>query len=762
MATYHLRVKNDTNPGGAKVSAKRHADYILREDGKSHADYINREGAQGEKNDCVFKGSQLPKWAKGSAQKFFSAATRYEDKRNRRYKEIELSLPNELTLEQNREIVDKFIANHVSNHYFAYAIHEKAGELSGERHPHVHIMFSERLIDDVEKVKERPAYKYFRRAARPLKDEQVASFERRREHGAPKASKWHDKKYLCEMRADFARIQNEVLAKYGFSIRVDHRTLEVQQAVAEQNGDAFLAQVCKRTPESYIGIISTHEENELVSGVKRYRQNIQQKQHSLFLDDLKQKLNQEGEANLLVKQAEGSWLAFSTSQAYDSVNLGDESLRDLNQRILSGLAKVQRLKREMVSYSCARKQAQKEYLSATEHQFIRDYESKVSQREDLERFFTELVSTSTYLYPENQKAFQTIKSGIEKRISDLRSFLAQNNPKYWAILGKLEGSYRRKNVELVVHGLLQNNLDVLRDLKKTSIAVLKNIDALKEQIKEREKPKTMFTASEIRENLLRQYRSLKNQYEKAVDNRNALMLSLVSPINALNRAKNIFVHGGFDKLHAKLEEYEKTLEQFGHDKSQYLLWQQTFNDQKWTSAGDKLREQYYLTKKKIRLEMTGRKLAETKNQLDSELTHLEKLCQTEDAQEKIAFLAANILFKNLKIEQEYKKAKELVSDLSTKLQVVEKRFKAFDEGYRRLNQNRMYRIIQPESNSLKTSALKENELAKIIADALLGEPYAVQLVAHSTGNNLEMEKDWEMMSELDKDEIIRKKIIREL
>jgi len=249
MATYHLRVKNDTNPGGTKVSAKRHADYILRDDGKAHADYINREGAQREKTDCVFKGSQLPKWAKGSAQKFFSAATRYEDKRNRRYKEIELSLPNELTLEQNREIVERFIANHVSNHYYAYAIHEKAGELSGEQHPHVHIMFSERLVDDVEKVRERPAYKYFRRAARPLKGEQVASFERRSEHGAPKAPKWHDKKYLCEMRADFARIQNEVLAKYGYSIRVDHRTLEAQQVVAEQKGDAFLAQVCKRTPD---------------------------------------------------------------------------------------------------------------------------------------------------------------------------------------------------------------------------------------------------------------------------------------------------------------------------------------------------------------------------------------------------------------------------------------------------------------------------------------------------------------------------------
>ena len=161
MAAYHLRVKNDTKSGGGKVSAKRHADYILRGDGKSHVDYINREGAQSERTDCIFKGSQLPKWAKGSPQRFFSAATRYEDKGNRRYKEIELSLPNELTLEQNREIVDRFIANHLSNHYYAYAIHEKNGELSGERTPHVHIMFSERLIDDVERISERPAYKYF-------------------------------------------------------------------------------------------------------------------------------------------------------------------------------------------------------------------------------------------------------------------------------------------------------------------------------------------------------------------------------------------------------------------------------------------------------------------------------------------------------------------------------------------------------------------------------------------------------------------------
>ena len=44
MASYHLRVKDDTKSGSKRISAKKHVDYILREDGKSHADYINREG----------------------------------------------------------------------------------------------------------------------------------------------------------------------------------------------------------------------------------------------------------------------------------------------------------------------------------------------------------------------------------------------------------------------------------------------------------------------------------------------------------------------------------------------------------------------------------------------------------------------------------------------------------------------------------------------------------------------------------------------
>lgn len=61
-----------------------------------------------------------------------------------------------------------------------------------------------------------------------------------------------------------------------------------------------------------------------------------------------------------------------------------------------------------------------------------------------------------------------------------------------------------------------------------------------------------------------------------------------------------------------------------------------------------------------------------------------------------------------------------------------------------------------------SDTLTKNQAASLIAAAILFEPEAVQLVARSDGNNLEMEKDWELMSEFDKDEIIRQKIIREL
>ena len=761
MATYHLRVKNDTKSSGVKVSAKRHVEYILREDGKAHADYINREGAQSNRDDCVFKGSQLPKWAKGSAQRFFSAATRYEDKGNRRYKEIELSLPNELTLEQNRQIVDNFIDNHLANHYYAYAIHEKAGELSGERHPHVHIMFSERLVDDVERTNERAAYKYFRRAAKPLKGEQVASFERRREHGAPKDKKWHDKKYLYKIREDFARIQNEVLAKNGFSTYVDHRTLKAQQESAEKDGDDFLAKLYKRVPEEYVGILPPQAENELSTEVKRYRAVVQDKQHLLFQNDMQQKTALEFETKFLVRQAALASHALMKSEEYKSANLGDAPLHVLNQEILTGLARIKEVKRYLIGIEKAKEQAERQYLTTMERKFICEYKNAQGQEYNLRKLLSELKELPE-TYKESQEEFQTIKRAMEKKIRDLRIFLSTNQAQVHTVEEKLLRPYLRKNVELVVHGILQRNLEVLNELKKASEAVLQNVDALRNKLAIREEIKTTFTAKEVRNSLARQYRSLKKEHEQAIIQCCNLRLKRVTTRKALSKAKNIFVHDTFKKLHTEQQAYKKALAKYERDKSAYQKRERSFKSTKGTNYAEEFQAHYYLTKEKVRLREFEQKLSATKIRLDRELNRLETLYKTEEAQEKIAIIAATILRKNLKIAQEYKSTIKRADGLCDKLQATKKRFYVLDESLYRLKQNHLYRVIQAEPYSAKTAKLNENELTAIIADALLGEEYAVELVARSEVNNLEMDKDWKMMTDFEKEDIIRKKIVREL
>ena len=552
-----------------------------------------------------------------------------------------------------------------------------------------------------------------------------------------------------------------MLKKTGFSIRVDHRTLEAQKEEAEKNGDEFLTKLYKRVPETHIGVVAAHKKSATATEVKKYREVIHHKQHSLFLVDINQKATAEGETQFAVNQAESASRALMNSQAYRSANLNDESLRLLNSEILAGLTRIRELKKNLVGGLRARQRAQKEYLSTADYQFIRDYESKLNQRAYLERLLHEF-ELSSWQYPDNERALRYIERLIKDKHSNLHTYLAQQNPQYWTIHEKLQNPYQRKNVELVIHGLLQDDLKILAELKQTSDDVLKKISLMRDRFKSCETFKVIFTLSEIRDSIRNQYRSLKKQYEDAVDTKNRLMLKQVSPLNALLTAKNIFVHGGFDKLHSLQKSYKETLAQFESDKSKYLHWEQTFNDKKFISCGDRLRELYYLTKKKIHLEETERKLTETKIQLDKELARLENLCQTQEAKEKIALLAASILHKNLKIAQEYESAKKLVADLSEKLQVAEKRFKALKNNYASKKQNRLYRVIQPVNDSAKTTSLNENELTAIIADALMGEPYAVQLVARFDGNALEMEKDWEMMTEFDKDEIINKKIIRGL
>ena len=184
-----------------------------------HVEYINREKAFAKCGGCIFQAPHLPKWAHDYPTIFLQAADEYEGVGNRRYMEIEFALPNKFkTLEQYRQIIDSFIAKHLPDNYYAYAIHNKIGVMSeGQHHPHVHIMLSERIIDDVKKTKERTDSNFFKYPAQKIR---MALNRLLRKAGirALKNSKWARNGYLTELQAEFAQIQNEILEQNEMAI----------------------------------------------------------------------------------------------------------------------------------------------------------------------------------------------------------------------------------------------------------------------------------------------------------------------------------------------------------------------------------------------------------------------------------------------------------------------------------------------------------------------------------------------------------------
>ena len=99
MASYHCTLKSDSNKSGSA-----HSDYINRE-GKYAAIENNRD-KYAKYEDLVYKSSgNMPEWARENPKDFWKAADEFERANGRSYTEIEIALPNELTREQQIELV---------------------------------------------------------------------------------------------------------------------------------------------------------------------------------------------------------------------------------------------------------------------------------------------------------------------------------------------------------------------------------------------------------------------------------------------------------------------------------------------------------------------------------------------------------------------------------------------------------------------------------------------------------------------------------
>ena len=728
---------------------------------ESHLQYINREEAYSNRGACIFHAHHLPKWAKDDPKKFFQAADKYEGLGHRRFVEIEFALPNELgTVEQYRQIIDAFISKHLSEHYYAYAIHDKPGMLSGRRHPHVHIMFSERLIDEVEQKKERAAKAFFLYPARKKKDGSEPSFQEKWKRGAPKARKWCNHQYVNELRADCARIQNEVLERNGFSIRVDHRTLEAQKAEAEENGDATLARLFSREPEKYIGVIPCQDYEEPKLERLKILRGFRERHFDLVMElDGKTSEAEETELKDDVQFVFKRVKSLMEMKEYAEQKKVSQEQQELRERMMSALRQVNKWKRLVVSQHEAEEQAKIEYMTKEEQKIWRRYFELLGQQKQLEEFLKTLAKPEEkdkeeceaydkLVVASNSKKFSILHEArvLEKAVEDIRR--------------RLEQPDCRNNILLVTHKILQASLNARKMLLKACIDLDKTVDEFRNALfnQTMEESQTSFKTREVYDLIRRQYSMLKEESLDLLAQKIRLNRRIISPQRARAMAKNIFVHGGYKRLREGIRRYKKDEQRLAQKLFAYNKEEKEFQNRDWTEfpRSTFLQEQYYLTKKRTLLEEERKRLDQTKASLQNKQSELDSLCRQADAVKKIDEIAIGILRKNYKFVRQMEEMESRDRKLTQRLIHVKSQLDAVKI---RLDCDRIstrYKVVSP--NPPKNNA----SLASLIADAILMEPQAAQLVARFDGNNLETEKDWELMTDFEREEIIRKKIVREL
>ena len=245
MATYHLSLKN-----GKVGTAEQHADYILRK---------GRYSGGKRAEELVYKDANLPRWAM-SASSFFACADRYERTNGRAYTEFEIALPNELTHEENKKIVNDFITAHIGNNkVWAYAIHSKPATFDDSQEQiHAHIMMSERIVEDGMTKAKSPS-KFFKRYN--SKNPQNGGYLKDR---ALSGNRTEIAKKLKEIRQSWEDMINAEYKSRGIDKVVSCKTLKAQRDIAAAAGDNDLADFFDREPQEHLGPALAYKTKKII------------------------------------------------------------------------------------------------------------------------------------------------------------------------------------------------------------------------------------------------------------------------------------------------------------------------------------------------------------------------------------------------------------------------------------------------------------------------------------------------------------------
>jgi hypothetical protein len=190
MALVHVSFKSSSQAPPAAA----HAQYLAR-DGQ----YQQRGGA-----DLVESGN-MPEFAQADPHAFWVAADAHERANGRTYTELQIALPRELDTMQRQELARE-ATRELMGERFAYtlAVHVPLAKDKIDQ-PHMHLMFSERAID--ERTRALPEDQFFKR------------------NGAKKDREtWHGQEKPEQVREQWVQMMNRAMERAGQEQRLDARS----------------------------------------------------------------------------------------------------------------------------------------------------------------------------------------------------------------------------------------------------------------------------------------------------------------------------------------------------------------------------------------------------------------------------------------------------------------------------------------------------------------------------------------------------------
>lgn len=176
------------------------------------SDYIWGRGDFSARRDVVAIGcGNLPDWCNGDPGVFFGGADIFERKNGSACRHLVLSLPRELDLQDWIRLVKHWIERDLGPKPYQWAIHNDLSRF--DENPHVHIVYSDRLPDSVERSEDL----FFRRP----NAKQIELGGCRKDSGGK--SPLGLRISLVRRKELWADLQNESLQAAGIDARVDHR-----------------------------------------------------------------------------------------------------------------------------------------------------------------------------------------------------------------------------------------------------------------------------------------------------------------------------------------------------------------------------------------------------------------------------------------------------------------------------------------------------------------------------------------------------------